>query len=100
MPTYCTITVMRMAHYDDLVATYELPQTAPCDMQVGQVFATRGIEPPQGFCAAAWRAIAPYVQGLLGQDGVFIEGWMRDKRTAMVSCDDGFRPVTFLVEAK
>ena len=27
------------------------------------------------------------------------DGWMKDKRSAMLSCNDGFRPVSFLVEA-
>ena len=29
----------------------------------------------------------------------FYDGWMKNKRSAMLSCNDGFRPVTFLVEA-
>lgn len=26
-------------------------------------------------------------------------GWMKNPRSAMLSCNDGFRPVSFLVEA-
>ena len=33
-----------------------------------------------------------------GAEG-FYDGWMKNKRSAMLSCNDGFRPVTFLVEA-
>ena len=29
----------------------------------------------------------------------FYDGWMRNPRSAMLSCNDGFRPVSFLVEA-
>ena len=25
-------------------------------------------------------------------------GWMKNKRSAMISCNDGFRPVSFLIE--
>jgi uncharacterized repeat protein (TIGR04076 family) len=25
-------------------------------------------------------------------------GWMKNKKSAMVSCNDGFRPVSFLLE--
>lgn len=32
-----------------------------------------------------------------GED--FYDGWMRDKKTAMVACNDGFRHVIFLLEA-
>ncbi len=92
------ITVIRVADYADLSARYELPQREPCSMRVGQTFRTTGAVCPAGFCPAAWRAIQPYAQGLLGEGGLYIEGWMRDPRSAMVSCDDGFRPVSFLVE--
>ncbi len=27
------------------------------------------------------------------------DGWMKDPRSAMISCNDGFRPVSFLLEA-
>ena len=27
------------------------------------------------------------------------DGWMKDPRSAMISCNDGFRPVSFLIEA-
>jgi uncharacterized repeat protein (TIGR04076 family) len=26
-------------------------------------------------------------------------GWMKNPRSAMISCNDGFRPVSFLLEA-
>ncbi|MCD8133332.1 MAG: TIGR04076 family protein [Clostridiales bacterium] len=26
-------------------------------------------------------------------------GWMKNKKSAMISCNDGFRPVCFLIEA-
>ena len=28
----------------------------------------------------------------------FYDGWMKDKNSAMVACNDGFRPVIFLLE--
>ena len=31
--------------------------------------------------------------------GDFYVGWMKDPRSAMISCNDGFRPVSFLIEA-
>ena len=27
------------------------------------------------------------------------DGWMKDKKSAMISCNDCFRPVSFLLEA-
>lgn len=29
----------------------------------------------------------------------FYDGWMKNPRSVMLSCNDGFRPVSFLVEA-
>ena len=29
----------------------------------------------------------------------FYDGWMKDKKSAMVAWNDGFRPVIFLLEA-
>lgn len=28
----------------------------------------------------------------------FFDGWMKDSRSALISCNDGFRPVSFLLE--
>ena len=33
-----------------------------------------------------------------GAEGLY-DGWMKNPRSAMLSCNDGFRPVSFLVEA-
>ena len=33
-----------------------------------------------------------------GGDDLY-DGWMKNKRSAMISCNDGFRPVSFLLEA-
>ena len=28
----------------------------------------------------------------------FYDGWMKNPKSAMISCNDGFRPVSFLIE--
>ena len=28
----------------------------------------------------------------------FYDGWMKNKKSAMISCNDGFRPVSFYIE--
>ena len=35
----------------------------------------------------------------LNKDKGFYDGWMKNPKSAMLSCNDGFRPVSFLVEA-
>ncbi|MCI6098643.1 MAG: TIGR04076 family protein [Selenomonadaceae bacterium] len=92
------ITVMRIACYQDLMEQYEHPIQDACDMQVGQVFIADGWRKPEGFCDSAWETISPFVMTLAhgGQD--IYEGWMKNPRSAMLSCNDGFRPVSFYLE--
>ena len=95
----CRITVMRVARYDDLIAQHENPIQHACDMTEGQVFLANGWEKPAGFCQRAWDTLSPFVLALSHGAEDFYDGWMKNKRSAMLSCNDGFRPVTFLVEA-
>ena len=95
----CRITVMRVARYDDLIAQYENPIQHACDMTEGQVFLANGWEKPAGFCQIAWDTLSPFVLALSHGAEDFYDGWMKNRRSAMLSCNDGFRPVTFLVEA-
>lgn len=93
------ITVMRVAHYADLMEKYENPIEHPCDMQVGHTFVSIGGEKPSKFCDSAWETIAPFVLTLAQGGGNFYDGWMKNEKSAMISCNDGFRPVSFLLEA-
>lgn len=95
----CRITVMRVARYDDLIEKYENPIEHACDMQAGQVFVANGWERPEGFCLSAWESMSPFVLALSHGGGDFYDGWMKNKKSAMLSCNDGFRPVSFLIEA-
>ena len=95
----CRITVMRMARYDDLIDRYENPIEHTCDMQMGQVFIANGWERPEGLCLSAWESMSPFVMTLAHGGENFYDGWMKDPKSAMISCNDGFRPVSFLIEA-
>ena len=92
------ITVMRMARYDDLIEKYENPIEHACDMKLGQVFIAEGHQKPEGFCDSAWDSISPFVMTLAYGGEDIYDGWMKNKRSAMISCNDGFRPVSFLIE--
>ena len=93
------ITVVRKADYRDLAEKYENPIEAPCTMKEGQVFLADGCRKPEGFCDSAWESISPFVMALAyGAQGLY-DGWMKNPRSAMISCNDGFRPVSFLIEA-
>ena len=95
----CRITVMRKANYYDLSEQYENPIQHACDMEEGQVFIANGWEKPEGFCSSAWDTLSPFVLALSHGGGDFYDGWMKNKKSAMLSCNDGFRPVSFYVEA-
>ena len=92
------ITVMRTASYRDLIERYENPIQHACEMREGQVFVANGWERPEGFCVSAWESMSPFVMTLAHGGGDFYDGWMKDKKSAMISCNDGFRPVSFLIE--
>lgn len=95
----CKITVMRMTCYPDLMEQYEQPLENACDMHTGQVFITDGWRKPEGLCQSAWDSMSPFVLALAcGGQGIYGK-WMKNPRAAMISCNDGFRPVSFLVEA-
>lgn len=94
----CKITVMRMARYDDLMAQYENPIQHACDLRLGQVFIANGWQKPEGMCDSAWESMSPFVMTLAHGGGNFYDGWMKKPKSAMISCNDGFRPVSFLIE--
>ena len=93
------ITVKRTAWYDDLIEQYENPMEHACDMREGQVFIADGWQKPEGFCDSAWDTLSPFVMALAHGAEDLYGGWMKNKKSAMISCNDGFRPVSFLLEA-
>lgn len=95
----CRITVVRMACYRDLMERYENPLEHACDMREGQVFVANGWEKLEGMCESAWQTMSPFVMALSHGTENFYDGWMKNPRSAMISCNDGFRPVSFLIEA-
>jgi len=93
------ITVMKMACYEDLIEKYENPIMHACDLQVGQMFVANGWQRPEGFCESAWDSISAFVMTLSHGGENLYDGWMKDSKSAMISCNDGFRPVSFYLEA-
>ena len=93
------ITVIRKACYPDLIERYENPIEHACDLREGQVFIAEGWQKPDGLCESAWQTLSPFVMALAHGATDLYEGWMKNPASAMLSCNDGFRPVSFLVEA-
>lgn len=92
------ITVMKIARYDDLIARYENPIEHACDMSKGMSFVSQNAQKPIGMCDSAWESMEKFVIELANGGGNFFDGWMKNEKSAMISCNDGFRPVSFLLE--
>ncbi len=92
------ITAIRKACYKDLIDKYENPIENACDVEEGQVFIANGWNRPEGLCESAWESMSAFVMGLSHGAKAFYDGWMKNPRSAMISCNDGFRPVSFLLE--
>ena len=92
------ITAVRQTVYPELMAQYENPIEHACDVQVGAVWVSDGWNRPEGLCESAWESMAGFVRALGAGGGDFYDGGMKNPRSAMISCNDGFRPVSFLLE--
>ncbi len=92
------ITAVRKASYPDLVAKYENPIQHACDVLDGQIWISVDAAKPAGFCDSAWSSISPFVMTLAHGGSNFYDGWMKNPKSAMISCNDGFRPVSFYLE--
>lgn len=92
------ITAMRQTVYEDLMARYENKIEHACDVTVGQQWVSVDGERPAGLCPSAWETMRPFVESLARGIGNFYDGWMQNPMSAMISCNDGFRPVSFYLE--
>ncbi len=90
---------MRTANYTDLSEKYENPISHTCDMKTGMVFVANGHVCPDGMCQSAWENLSPFVLTLSCGGSDIYDGWMQNRHSAMISCNDGFRPVSFYLEA-
>lgn len=93
------ITVMRKVCHSDLMQKFENPIEHACDLKEGQVFISEDGQRPEGLCESAWGSMKSFVRELACGGGNFFDGWMKDPKSAMISCNDGFRPVSFYLEA-
>ena len=89
---------MRKAFYPDLAEKYENPIEHTCDVREGQTWISIDGQSPEGLCPEAWKSMREFVQALARGEGNFFDGWMKNPHSAMISCNDGFRPVSFYIE--
>jgi len=86
----CKITVIKKDYYPDLYQKYTKEKGSICTaFKVGQEFlVTIPYSPPKNFCSWAWADIRPSIHS------VFFGG----RKSSIVCCTDGLRPVVFNVE--
>lgn len=92
------ITAIRKVEHRDLMERYENPIEHACDVEEGQVWVSVDGRRPEGFCPEAWKSMCEFVEALSRGEANFFDGWMKNPYSAMISCNDGFRPVSFYLE--
>lgn len=93
-----SITVIRIVNHFDLSKIYENEIEHTCSYHEGDVFYSIKGKKPTNFCPEAWKSLRPFVVKLACGESNFFDGWMKNPFQAMISCNDGFRPVSFLIE--
>ena len=95
------ITVLKTTLDEALAQEYGVEGLGACPMlRAGQVFYADYAK-PEGLCDEAWKAIYQYVFALAhGADKtLFYYGdWIKTPGVAIVSCNDGLRPVIFKLD--
>ena len=103
---------MRQTIYADLMEKYENPIQHACDVKEGQQWIAVNGQCPEGMCPSAWMSMREFVESLARGEGHFFaeqstasdgttvhdNGWMKNPMSAMISCNDGFRPFSFYLE--
>ena len=92
------ITAVRQTVYPDLMALYENPIEHACEVRPGKQWISVDGQRPEGLCPSAWEVMRPFVESLARGEGNFFDGWMQNPMSAMISCNDGFRPFSFYIE--
>jgi len=92
------IIVVKQTQYKDLIEKYENPIEHACSLKIGDSFISVNGQKPENLCDSAWESMEKFVKELAEGGGNFFDGWMKNKHSAMISCNDGFRPVSFYIE--
>ena len=95
------ITILKTTFQQELAEEYGIDGLTVCPlMEEGRVFYADYAK-PDGFCDEAWKAIYQYVFALAhGADEIWYFGdWIKKPGVAIVSCNDGLRPVIMKLEA-
>lgn len=94
------ITVLQSGLNEALCQRYASPDIKPCPFHtVGQRMIAKGGKRPPEMCGGAWACCEKYAFALShGLDRFQFQNWLREDKLCVLSCNDGLRPVTFLLE--
>lgn len=92
------ITALRKVHHADLSALYENPIEHACNVNEGDTYVSADGLMSEGFCPNVRQSVQPFVMTPAHGGKSFYGGWMKNPEPALISCNDGFRPVSFLLE--
>jgi len=92
------ITVVKKTLHLDLKNKYENDILHTCDLNEGDAFISEEAKMPKGFCTEAWKSVSEFVFRLANGEVNLFDGWMKNPKSALISCNDGIRPVSFLLE--
>ena len=95
------ITVLKKEFHRELAEEYGVSGITSCPfLTVGQEIYCEMHYKPDRICDEAWKAIQHYVYALYyGANKPFGKDWMKKAGIAIVTCNDGLRPVTFKIES-
>ena len=95
------ITILKTTLHKDLAKEYGVKSLSTCPMmREGEVYYADYAK-PERFCDEAWKAIYQYVFALAHgvKDIWYYNDWIKTPGVAIVSCNDGLRPVIMKLEA-
>ena len=96
------ITILKTMLNEDLAKEYGVCGLKACPMMTAGAGCYADYAKPDGFCDEAWKAVYQYVFALAhgAGTGLFYYGdWIKKPGVAIVSCNDGLRPVIMKLEA-
>ena len=91
------IKVIKKSFYKELSALYE-KEMGDCLVEERDECISKDALMPERFYQSAWSNLYPYVFSLSSGGGSFFGEWMKNPHSAVISCNDGIRPVSFLLE--
>ena len=94
------ITILKTTLQEDLASEYGVDGLTTCPMMNEEEVYYADYAKPENFCDEAWKAIYQYVFALAhGIDETWYYGdWIKTPGVAIVSCNDGLRPVIMKLE--